>query len=203
MIKNSGRRIISLMLMVILCLSFSVTVYAGEENTINTCEANCVSIAGSEMSLEEMAFYEKVMSEELQVGETMILSQNGTETIYVEVIDENNMMTRSSSMTQSKVFKFYKTLLGIKKDLFQVTLTCYWTKDGQNSKITNLKGSYETLSSGVSCSWNGNYTKANDFLHTLGLDFTYNYGLSSGFVFFSGSMNLDMESITLDCSADY
>lgn len=142
-----------------------------------------------------------MMDETLEEGEERVIGTIDNEELCVEIVDEteSSPYARAATQTTSKEFVFYKkNIFGKKTNLIKVKMECTWIK---GSKITNLKGTYTTYSASVSCSWNGNFTKATDTLHTLGLDISYN-GKSS-IVFFGASMNMDKQSITLDCSADY
>lgn len=180
------------------CVEVSDTRESGE---INTADAT-VTYTSDELSPEMEEFYTHMMSgDALKEGEEHVLGTLNGEKFCVKVTDvtETSSATYSSASTASKNFTFYtKNVLGIKKNVLKVTSKCTWTK---GSKINNLNCSYTTLVSDISCSWNDNFTAVTDTFHTLGLDITY--GGKSGIVFFGASLSADLQTLTLDCSADY
>ena len=109
-------------------------------------------------------------------------------------------MPLATAETKTRTFRFTQTILGVTQELFSVTLTCYWIDNGAASFIYNLKGKYTVTASGVTCSWDKNYSSSSDILHTLGLDFTYNFGFSNGFLIFSAMLNGSRTKVSFDFS---
>lgn len=182
---------------------FGVKVTAVSESaTANSADAVNV-YKNDEISSEMEEFCSKMMSDEgLKAGEERVLGTFDGEKFCVKVsnVTESAANTRASAATTStKEFTFYKkNILGIKKNVLKVTSKCTWVK---GSKINNLQCTYNKLVSDISCSWNDNYTKATDTLHTLGLDITL--GDKTGIIFFGASLSMDKQTLTLDSSADY
>lgn len=174
---------------------------ASESGETNTADAS-VTYTRDEITPEMEEFYTHLMSgDNLKEGEERVLGIWNGEEFCVKVTDvtEFSYATYSSETTTSKEFTFYtKNILGFKKDVLKVTSECTWVK---GSKINNLHCTYTTYVSNISCSWNDNYKKATDTLHTLGLDVTY--AGKSGIIFFGASLSLDKQTLTLDCSEDY
>ncbi len=165
-------------------------------------ESEAAVYTGGEFSAEMDEFCTHMMfGDTLQEGEERVLGILDGEEFCVRVTDvtESSPSAYAATSTTSKEFTFYtKNALGVKKDVLKVTSKCTWIK---GSKIVNLECTYTKLVSNISCSWNDNYKKATDLLHTLGLDITYDG--KSGIVFFGASLSLDKQTLTLDCSEDY
>lgn len=137
----------------------------------------------------------------LDIGEQMYVTQLAEGELWVEVFDDtsNDISCESSLTTTSKTFMFYyKNIVGIKKQMFKVVSKCTWYP---GEYIDNLNCTYTTYMSGVSCTWNDNYKKATEVLHTLALDVTYSG--KSAFIIFSASLDIDRETLSLNCSGDY
>lgn len=172
-----------------------------ESAETNTADAS-VTFTSEELTPEMEEFYTHMMSgDNLKEGEERVLGTWNGEDFCVKVTDvaESAPSTISSETTTSKEFTFYKkSVLGTKKNVLKVTSECTWVK---GSKINNLHCKYTTYASNISCSWNDNYKKATDTLHTLGLDVTY--AGKSGIILFGASLSWDKQTLTLDCSEDY
>lgn len=173
--------ILSTLLMTIIFFPTQVSA----QSTVNTANS-------SHATAEPPSF----MSTDMKLGEKKIIGQDENGMLYVEVTKDTTNLARYTTSPASKDFTFYhKNWLGVKKDVFKVTLECTWT----TSKISNLKGTYTILDSKASCSWDTNYNSATDTLHTMCLD--YVYGSISNSVFFSASIITG--SLDLSCSSDY
>lgn len=197
MIKKHISKLLALLLVATTCLSFSTPIYASESqsNTIETYSINNeFSLDCTSLSEAEIEYIENLMFREYKSGDIIILKESLFETFYVEVFDdttadEDGIMPVSSYVTETKKFVFAKTVLGVKQQLFSVKLTCYWIDNGQNSSIINLKGTYSIIAAGVTCSWDPTYSFSSDFLHTICLDYTYNYGRSNGALIIGASLS--------------
>lgn len=132
------------------------------------------------------------------VGDTMILGEDENGTLSVTLVSyESSSNARSSEQEDVAVFLFqYTNILGIKSDAYKVTTTCYWTKDGTNSKINSFHGVYEIIKSGFSCEWiDSSYTIGNCWL-----DLKASYG--SGYMrtrFHAFLFAVEEPILTLDC----
>lgn len=195
----------------ILCFALSIglllpsTAFAAEnkrsEDSNSAC--NAVDYSFDDFSPDMADFYEKAMfCSPLNEGDIKLVGTWDGEEIYVEVTNvteaSNTTYSTNGTLEQSQQYIFYKKgLLGIKTNLFSVTSTCTWIK---GDKILNLHCAYEILKSGVSCSWDEEYTKATDILHTLGLDVSYNG--DARFILFGAGLSFDREELMFQCSAD-
>lgn len=150
--------------------------------------------------MEEFCSY-MILGDTLQEGEERVLGTWNGEEFCVRVTDvtEKSYSAYTSTSKDSAIFTFYKkNILGVKKDVLIVTSECTWIK---GSKIISLKCTYDALVTDIACSWNDDYKMANDTLHTLGLDVTYDG--KAMIIFFGAGLSLDKQTLTLDCSADY
>lgn len=195
----------------VMLLSVSIAsppVFASEnmqsESTSTTSEVN---VYVSDEVPDEMEAFEEfcahmMSGNTLQEGEERVIGIFNGEKLYVRVTyvaesSSSAYTAASEELTESAVYVFYtKNVLGVKKDVLNVTLKCTWIK---GSKIINLNGTYTKLVTDIYCSWNDNYKSATDTFHTLGLDVTYNG--KSGIVFFS-AISLDLQTLTLSSSVD-
>lgn len=199
-----------LVICLVACWAMSMTAYAQEPVDAQTSFTSSASSGMSETSVtinvnsqEMLEIYENLISnDELCEGEIRVLDVQGGEKFCVEVTEvnvANSVYTTSDTTTTTKIFTFYKeNIFGIRKDLFEVRSECTWIR---GSRIVRLRCTYTTLASGVSCSWNDNYNSATDLLHTLALDVTYSG--NSYFLIFGASLSFDLQTLTLDCSADH
>lgn len=148
------------------------------------------------MSDEDMAYYEELMTRDINTDEPILIEESSLGNLYMIITDDNEATTFATDKTIKRTITYYQEILGIKNELFKIHLTCNWTSDGSNSYIKNLHGAYEILAMGVSCSWDSNYTKWNSMSCTLGLDYSYNFGLLKGFVICYAWMELDYSAVS-------
>lgn len=189
------KKIFTTILMVSICCTTPTSFYASTNNTYEN--SNTITLTSDMMTEEDLAFCELIMGTELKDGDVIILEKSPIESLYITVEDNSANMPRATFLSTTRTITFTRSILGIQQKLFKVTLTCDWTKDGENSRIRKFQGQYETLALGVTCSWDKNYCKYGPLISTLCLDFTYDFGLKSSFVFLSASISLDYNSLSI------
>ena len=185
----------SIILIVSICCTTPTSFYASTNNIYEN--SNTITLTSDIMTEEDLAFFEFIMSTELKDGDIIILEKSPIESLYITVEDNSANMPRATFLSTTRTLTFTRSILGIQQKLFKVTLTCDWTKDGENSRIRKFQGQYETLALGVTCSWDENYCKYGSLISTLCLDFTYDFGLKSSFVFLSASISPDYNSLSI------
>ena len=199
-------KIISSFLIITLCLSLVTPIYAADSTNTETSPSNhsndsCqFTLSSATMSEEDRLYYENLMSNALTDGSIIVLNNNPFENLYIEVSDNNNnvMPLAYTGKVTSKTLTWFQYVLGIRHDLFTVTLTCIWFEDGDNSYISSFSGEYKVLSISASCSWDVDYNFTSNFLQTVGLDFTYNFGFGKGFILFGASLDEGNTSVTIE-----
>ncbi len=193
--KNKIKKIICILLGGVLVFGSSTLSMAASTNQDvenNSIDSSSFSKAKSEMSPEQAEHYERVMSGEdlelpTEIGESKIVSQdeNGTMTVtLVEANDSDNNLSRAAT-TSSRTFVYNYTSLGVTKEAFRVALECNWNRNGKNSTITNLKGTYTVKASTFSCSWDKDSYSSQTY-HALYLNVYH--GSSSTYYIFSATV---------------
>ena len=185
----------SIILIVSICCttptSFFASTYENYENS------NTITLTSDMMNEADIAFCNLIMGSDLNDGDVIVLEKSPFESLYITVEDNSTNIPRFTYLSTTRTITFTRSILGIQQKLFKVTLTCDWIKDGENSKIKKFQGQYETLALGVTCSWDKNYCKYGSLISTLCLDFTYDFGLKSSFVFLSASISPDYNSLSI------
>jgi len=128
-------------------------------------------------------------SNNFKVGEIKEVGKVGNDTLYVELANEQNSSLVSSlassgitSSSQTFVFSYYN-FFGIKTNAFQVSLTCNWYKNGSNSYINYLTGTYTVLDSSFSCAWDTASGSVAEPGYQALYMYAYHNGVPSWFIF--------------------
>ena len=194
--------LLSLTAMLVSCMTLSISATAAEEkSTISTNSTYYNTISMPEM-VDEIGF-----SKISQVGDTQVLEQTKEGTLYVEVIDSQEMVMFSTSTTYCALQKtylfYYKNILGSRKDICKVNMVCDYEKANNAILITNLTGTYFSVESDVSVSWDDSYKSASNNKHTLGL--SYDAGLlKTGVIKFTATLGTVTDvDISCDTSLSY
>ncbi|MDE6956540.1 MAG: hypothetical protein K2O96_00340 [Lachnospiraceae bacterium] len=189
--KNKIKKILCIVLggaLVFGSSTMSMAASTTQDVESNSIDSSSFSRAKSEMSSEQAEHYEKVMSGQdmelpTEIGESKIVSQdeNGTMTVtLVEANDSDNNLSRDAT-TSSRTFVYNYTSLGVTREAFRVALVCSWNRNGKNSYITNLKGTYTVKDSSFSCSWDKDSYSSQAY-HALYLN-VYHGGSSTYYIF--------------------
>lgn len=147
------KKVLGVLLSVMILSQYLPTVAAeniGNKNEVETeIATGSFTVTRNQMSNEMLEKYEQNLNltdsnVEMQVGDTKVIYQDENYTLYVELLDcQENNVTRASAEQKKHTYGFTEEdIWGNKETVFEVTITCYWTKDGENSKIDKLHGDY-------------------------------------------------------------
>ena len=151
--KRTKKRFVSFLCFFVLLFGNVTGVYAKEQTDNVVCKEQTEAESYTQSRIQVCA---------QNVGETIILKEDENGTFSVTLISyDTNSNARSSVQENVATFIFqYTNILGIKSDAYKVIMTCNWNKDGVNSKINSLHGTYEIIKSGFSCEWvDSSYTE--------------------------------------------
>lgn len=136
--------------MVVLCVLLMVGEPLGvkAEEQIRVISCNDETATYNHGELLEVKDLPQSIGESIKIGE----DENGE--LWVTLTDKTQNITRSSTLTDVHTYLFtYTDFFGKEKDGFKVRLECDWVKAGEDSRIIELRGSYEVIASVFSCEW--------------------------------------------------
>lgn len=95
----------------------------------------------------------------MKIGELREVGELGGDMLYIQLVDvQDGSQMRGTNVSSSHTFNFkYKNISGQLKDAFKVKLTCKWYKNGADSYIKSLSGTYTVLDSSFRCEWDEDY----------------------------------------------